>query len=974
VLAGDRVIVNALKGVWGYRCETCGLDVHKACIMRAMTDFKCTPLPENDKKSSKEASKIGGNEKRDGPLSLVHRGADFKIVHAGASRRAGDLFVNLQGLHVCTKQCQPDRDFHAKNIFEGDYYCRLTFDDIEYETSPVLKSADPMFMERVCFKVGRPESVLCIEVVDFNTDLAVAELKVSIFQLLQREADKFIRTNKLLAKLKVPLRQANLSDASLESPEVDLQADIPVLSNVEVYSLFLPAAASKSGSAVPKSCGYALMNVEYVESKSELLSSRNYDDFTPPSIDDRDFSVDSLKVTFERLNRAIMTFRWFDAEYARIISWKNKKKSAVTLVVFVYCCVFIDLEYAISNVLLAILAYMVYQLHLRLEGAFARRWIDYSKYDLEQEDKMTLYRPLADLHVAVHEARTSQTTEQLLKDSQGILKDVSSSKLGYYVRVKFIPNDKKRSKLGGDTVFIPSEYDDVIVAVTNVVEKTRAPVWRKTALTGSGSSSLASTVASLISKQRKNFPLRNFNESWRHDPGSCYCDSCILYRADSNDKPRSLSSSSVDLNKESSTSAGAACGVDHHAYYFPIPQACRKNFAGIEDVVPWKLFPGLLKFDLCVAVNGEAKDSPDVVVGTGYLPLRSLLKSQQGGSTNEILVSLSTTPVATSDVDDRTPLQLFTPSSGSSASRLLNEVDGDQMLVRVKIDVPSDKRRASVKLPALAGGDAVTTPTSPTSKKVSTVSRAERSLSEFVMERLTAEKEKTTVLGGHLLDAFWKVKDTVKNLQIEVERACGFIGKTENLLNWTHPWKTAAAFAGVSFAAVVFSVIPGRWLVLLFGLTEFGAVFLEDLPPSNRLRKILWNFISSLPSDQDLIDAYEPERKVFLKHHASDKEMEEEELLRLRLHALWAGLLLSKAEGDRSFKVRVFVAFGWLGCTLISPLLIRDALSRPTSSCTERSVSLCGKALKTQTPERSRTWFCWYGTLGVVRVVLMVAS
>lgn len=903
--------------------------------MKAMAEFKCTPSPDGEKNSSNEVSKTSGSKKVNEQSSLVRRGFQFKVLHDGASRRAGDLFVNLQGFHVCSKQCEPDHDFHAKNIFEGDYYCRLTFDDIEYETSPVLKSADPMFMERVCFKVGRPESVLRVEIIDFNTDLVVADLKVSLFQLLQREADKFIRTNKLLAKLKTPLRRASLSDASMASQTFDLYADIPVLSNVEVYSLFPPVSASKSGTAARRSSGYALVNLEYVESKPELLRSRHYDEFTPPSIDDREFSVESLKVTFERLNRAIMTFRWFDAEYARIISWKNKKKSAVMLAVFVYCCVFIDLEYAISYVLLAVLVYMVYQLHLRLEGAFTRRWIDYSMYDLEQEDKMKLYRPLADLHVAVHEARVSQTTEQLLKESQSVLKDVASSKLGYYVRVKFIPNDKKRSKLGGDTVFIPSGYDDAIVAVTNVVEKTRAPIWRKTTLATGGSSSLASSVASLVSKHRKTFPLRNFNESWRHDPVSCYCDNCILYRADWDGKPRSLSSSSVDLNKESlatpSISDGAVCGVDHHAYYFPIPQACRKNFAGIEDVVPWKLFPGVLKFDLCIALNGEAKESPDVVVGSGYLPLRSLLKAQQDGTTNELIVPLSTTPVATNEVDDRTSLRFFTPSSSSSASRLLNEAGGDQLLVRVKLDVPSARARASIKQPAAASNNLTTTPASPASKMAPTISRAERSLSEFVMERLTAEKEKTTVIGGHLLDAFWKMKDTVKKLQIEIESACGVIASTENLLNWTHPWKTAAAFAAVSFAAVLFSVIPGRWIVLLFGLTEFGAVFLEDLPPSNHLRKILWNFISSLPTDQDLIDVYEPERKVFLKQHEDEKEMEDDEMLRLRLHALWAGPLLSKAESDRSYKV--------CDCVLHrgSPEYVRTHISLRLSLCFDQS-------------------------------------
>lgn len=914
--------------------------------MKAMSERKCKPLPETEHNSSNKAL---GRRSSSMSSRLKHRGITYKTLTDGAPRRTGELFVNFQGVHVCTKQCRPDHDFHAKNIFEGDFYCRLAFDDIVYETSPVLKSADPMFMERVCFKVGRPDSALHLELIDFNTDQCVAEFTTSLYQLQQREADKFVRTNELLSKLREPLQHLSLSDASVQSDKTDFYADIPELSNVEVYSLFASPAVSKpSPNGTRKASGYALINLEYVESKAELLRSRHLEEFTPPTAADREFSVESLRVTFDRLNRAIMTFRWFDAEYARIISWKNKKKSAVVLVVFIYTCVFIDLEYALAYVMLGVLAYMVYQLHLRLEGAFPMRWIDYSKYDLEQEDKLKLYRPLAKLHFAIHEARISEATDHWLMESP-LLKDVAASKLGYYVRIKFIPNDKKRSKLGGDTVFIPSEFDDATVAITSVAEKSRAPAWRKT--------SLLSGLSSVVSKQRKNFSLRNFHESWQHDSATCYCGQCDIYRANQESKTRSLSS---DLPGASDGDTVATCGVDLHAFYFPIPQACRKNFAGIEDVVPWKLYPGVLKFDLCVATNGEAKESSDAVVGTGYLAMRTLLKSDQnGGGGKERLVPLSTPPIPHTEVDDQATGQNFSPSTTASALRLLDEPGSDRLLVRVKLDVPSSRSRESRKPSAMAESNSVS---QLLVKKTATTSRAERSLSELVMEQFTVEKEKSTVIGGHLLDTFWKVKDTVKKLQIEIESACGIIASTENLLNWTHPWKTAAAFAGVSFAALLFFIVPGRWIVMLFGLTEFGAVFLEDLPPSNRLRKILWNFITSLPTDQDLIDVYEPQRKVFMKQHEGDKEKEEAELLRLRHNGLWAGFVQSKAESDRNYKVCHPLAK--MRYQVIDHDHFYYFVCRRTMLCTDRSASCFGRTRKMPRPARRLPQFCWYGSYG----------
>lgn len=888
--------MNALKGSWGYRCELCGLDVHKSCIMKAMSDCKCTPSPEHGDASKKNGKPDKSSRQTNAPEQLQYNGMQYKLVTDGASRKFGTLFINFQGLHICSKHCQPDREFHSKNIFEGDYYCRLVYDGIVHETSPVLKSADPMFMEKICFQVGRTSSEFRVEVVDFNTDLCIAGLKMSLFQLLQRDADKFVRTNKLLNALKTPLRRLSLSDEDKEAMINSSNDETHVPSNIELCSLLPSSSASKSGTPSNKTIGFVLMEAKYVETKTDLLRTRLADEIVTVDYEEKEFSVESLRETFERLNRAIIAFRWFDAQYDSIISWKNKKKSGVALAVFVYGCIFINLEYAIAYILMGVLVYMLYQLHLRLEGAFARRWIRYAEYEQEQEDKLTLYRPLADLRVAVHEARISQSTDQFLKESQTVLKDVSSSKLGYYVRIKFIPNDKKRSKLGGDTAFIPSGYDETVVATTTVVEKSRAPFWRKNSLSG-GLSSSPFALSALMSKQKKSFSLQNFNVSWRHDATNCYCDECVRYRGDSD--PAVLPSSksgAPDLVRSDH------CGVDHHAYYFPVPQACRKNFAGIEDLVPWKMFPGVVQFDLCVSLNGETKDPADVVVGTGLIPLRSLLNHRQDVSTSEILVPLSTSPIGPDSVDEHTPLKLFTSPSLASASKLLNDTNSDELLVRVQFDVPSPKLRQRPSVTQDVGENAsVAAKDAIRSRKIST-SRAERVLSESVYERLI-EKEKAAVIGANLLDAFWKVKDTIKKIQGEIENVCGIIASTENLLNWTHPWKTATAFAAVSFVAFVFAFVPGRWLVLLFGISEFGAVYLEDLPPSNYLRKILWNFITSLPTDQDLINVYEREREFYTKTRQREKEKEEEELLRLRHHALWAGELASKLESDRHFKV-----------------------------------------------------------------------
>uniref|UniRef100_H3HED8 Phorbol-ester/DAG-type domain-containing protein n=1 Tax=Phytophthora ramorum TaxID=164328 RepID=H3HED8_PHYRM len=585
----DRSIMNALKSIWGYRCELCGIDVHKACMMKATIQCECV---------APEVLSTAQEEKE-------HGGINFRVLTDGAARPAGELF----------------------------------FDSIVHETSPVLKSADPMYMENLCFK------------------------------LLQREADKLIRTNSMLISLREPLRHVSLNNETNQAAINDSWAAVPVLTDQDHYKLSSPLT---SKSQPDEKLGYALIDLEYVERKEDLLRIRLDNDSSLLEREDKEFSVESLRVTIERFGRAVKIFQGIDAGYASIISWKNKKKSAVCFIVFVYGCLFADFEYTLSYIFGGVLLYMLYRLHIRLEGAFVARWIGYEEYELEQEEQQKLYRPLADLHVAVHEANLSDETDSLLRESQSRLKDVSSSKLGFYVRIKYRPNDNQTDP--GDIVLNPSGYEETIVAWTNVVDD----------------------------------PSSQNTEKPEGD--------CLLVR--------------VELR---------------------VPEG--SNMSSNDK---------LLQHEKC--------------------------------ETQEVR-----------------PAQLTT------------------------------------------------------TRKKRPVRHVERSFSEFVCESMI-EKEKSKIIGANLLDAFWKVKDTIRQLQTEI------------------------------------GLVRGRWAILVFGVTEFGAVFIDDAPTSKRVRKILWNYLSSLPTDQDLIELYNPERAVYMKNRKAQQQEDEQVAVCLRYHALWTGIISSKAEGDRNSK------------------------------------------------------------------------
>ncbi|DAZ94715.1 TPA: hypothetical protein N0F65_012668 [Lagenidium giganteum] len=890
--ACDRVIVNVLKGDWGSRCEYCGIDVHKGCIMKAMSKCECKRTSQDPRLSiSEDASSKEADASTPPPASGSSpkvkelNGLFYKVLNSveSSSPTVGELFVNFHGLHLCTKQCQPEKKFHAKNIFEGDTYCRITIGDVVYETSPVLKSADPMCMEKICVNIKQRNATFCVEVIDFNTDTCLGELKITLFQLLQRKADAFVKTNPYMTQVREPLQR-------ILHFNIDDETQIPPLTDAD--RLAITSTSAKAG-APKKRIGYVVMDMEYVEDQANLLHYQVDEDISLLQREEKEWTVDNLKQTIDRFSRLIKTFKWLDAEYSNIISWKNKKKSGICLAIFVIACIKVNLEYLGAYVMLMVLLHMLYMLHLRINGSFVKRWIGYIEYEAEQADQLKLHRPLADLYVAVHEARLSEKTDKMLMDSQSVLKDIASSKWTLYVRMKFIPNDKKRSDLGGDTIFIPSVFDETIIGWTQPVEKSRHPIWRRTTLTNPPSSS-SHGAPPFLPRIKKDFPYRNFNISWRHNALVCECDRCTTFRENLPANGRG------DVSYDDTSDE--TCGIDHHAYYYPIPQAFRKNYAGRQDLAPWRCFPGLINFELCLSWSGEAKETPDLVIASGSVPMKSARPKDD--STAEMYVKL--VPTATSSKASTTPVvsPAITPAStGGSLTSADQSTDNDVLLVRLEFRIPDGRGGGSGRQPS--GRDLKPSKSDaqcmPVNKR--TISRAERNLSEYVCETMVErEKPGGNALGAQLFDAFWKVKGTMQNIQNEIGRVCGAVACVENLLNWAHPWKTGLVFSAVFVGMIVFAIIPGRWIVLLAGLSEFTAVFMEDLPPSNHARNLVLNFLSSIPTDLDLIDAYSAEREVYMEKQEAKKEAEEAEFSRLRHHALWTGIVQSKSDGDRSYK------------------------------------------------------------------------
>ncbi|KAF0693925.1 Aste57867_15145 [Aphanomyces stellatus] len=770
----ERVIMSTTKTQWGYRCEDCGIDVHKSCMMLANTNLPC---PNRDYAMADDDDENGMAPRPPRPRYVLsprdRTGGGYLVVQPDEPPKLtfGKLFVNLQGVHVCSKACRGND--HATNVFAGDTYCRLAVDGMSRETKEVYKTADPVFDDKTCFVITHRDATFQLDLVDLNTNVSVGSLSVLLFELLQLDADDSVR--------------AVASHLSMRgnAPEVAL------LAHGQPLPLKLKHAV----------VGLARISLHYEEEKQKLLLYVPKQRKVLQGREEKEFSVETLRTNMDRLGRVLQLAPWLEQQYLAIITWKHKPRSAIVLVLFTFVCLFLNAEYMPALLFYLALVYMLHTALLRLKGDYLTKWI---AYDEDMMEQTKLFRPVATLHAAVLDADVPPAR----KDSHYI-----------FVKVLYLPNDADQDDLG----LVYSGGDQFLVGRTHSVRYTPHPKWRD-----------ASNVISHLSppglfranaQPKKEHVFRNAHVSWPH-VHDCTCQSCT-------------------------TSSVAAKGVDYHTLVYPLLQAAKHFDNGRELLVPWAAFPGLLRFE----VYSTQDDSGG------------------GGAVPETLVATATVPLVR--------VVGLTEKTLSLPLEIHNDTDGQHRAGDMNLTV-----RLQIKLPVTSRGVA---------------SAAEKKWSNFVIEAL-AEKDKASTLGTALFGALWKAKDTTKMVQNGIGRLCATVVCTQNLFNWTHPWKTALVFAVCLAGAILFSIVPARYIILFGGLMEFVAGLREDRPPSNTARNILWNFISSLPTDMDLIQTYDVQRTQYVEERTKVEKIENAACRRLKFQALWMGTVVAKMEHERAWK------------------------------------------------------------------------
>ncbi|OQR82229.1 hypothetical protein THRCLA_11034, partial [Thraustotheca clavata] len=401
----ERVIMSSVKASTGYRCEDCHVDVHKACMMIANTTFPCSGSITTDTEGNIPTMAASPtSQSLSSPTFGMTTSEGYQVLqmpHVSGPQPPtfGKLYVHLKGIHLCSKDCQ---DFeHAVNVFEGDTYCRMSFDGLVRETKEVYKTADPVFDDKSCFVVTNRDATFRLEVIDLNTNAIIGEMKILLFELLQADADRVIDSLPWLQ----PLKQI-ATTVSPPEPEVELYktqhlngAATDATKMTETYQL------KNKLKDKDRLVGMVYMRLRYVEEKSKLWLYVPKQKVLLQGREEKEFAIETLKLNIDRLNHVIQSIQWLEQEYLAIICWKDWTKSSVILFTFCFACLRIDAEYAPALIFYLMLAYMAHTLINRLTGQYIQSWVSLDDPDVIERTR--LYRPIGYAWIAVVEAQFS---------------------------------------------------------------------------------------------------------------------------------------------------------------------------------------------------------------------------------------------------------------------------------------------------------------------------------------------------------------------------------------------------------------------------------------------------------------------------------------------------------------------------------------------------------------------------------------
>jgi hypothetical protein len=259
---------------------------------------------------------------------------------------------------------------------EGNHYILASVEDTsrEFRSKSVFNSASPIFNVKWTIKMEHYRAAVNLFLMDAVTHQKIACSRVSVYATMQRDADrKYVHWD-----------DAPVEHLPMRSLGIDTDDDL---------------------------MGHFCAKVAFEEDMLGLFTREELHD--APQGPPEQLSVQRLSAHIGRFSAIFALIGLWNREYLSIMEWKDPPSTFVILLIFLYCTIHVNAEYALSGVMFLVVALMTRSLFRRNSGQYVRHYVEKGMQPMPQID----YRPVALIRVAVLGFRTARHSSSVVADT-----------------------------------------------------------------------------------------------------------------------------------------------------------------------------------------------------------------------------------------------------------------------------------------------------------------------------------------------------------------------------------------------------------------------------------------------------------------------------------------------------------------------------------------------------------------------------
>ncbi len=786
----------------GFQCEVCGANVHRGCQVKAnlVADCKGRFAVNNsdDNEIDNKAAHVGEAVNRFGSTQSGSDDANYSSLLK--SEGVGLVQVHVQSAHLCTSTCSEwghDLSDHSDNSMStgmqrngliGDYYCRMRFGNAVNQTQrtqTVFQSSAPAFNECLVLLAPAYDSLLELELVNSASEKVVGRWFATCFDLLQLDYDTLFSREPMPSDL---------------SRRLELVNDTSVAYATSVVRGFLVARVS-----FQEDTGAFLGG-----SNPRLVPKRECSKFR------NDLSVELFSKAVSRVSRiAKWPKRWIDV-VKFVLSWENPALSGIAVIVLLYCSLFASTEHILALPLFFFLLHMTLTLGARFSGRFVRTLSTASLGGggsaLPDSSEDGFFQPVAILKVSVIRGRNMLTSEMGLPGNAFVRLWYCPADVTDMAQITGGEGERNASVAESYSNLIEKGYDNVESPEVHSRNRERGDVEDVDGTRSGQEEGGGGDVIRDISKvgvDRINSDESNSSSFMDPPPGWIIGETTPYWLASSDPEWASAGELGTGRGRAATqtrnirkgdvflqnipylwhTAPGEGDDDGHLAFIFPVLQPISSG----GYLIPWSQYHGFLRFEAFLA--NPFNSIMDTFIGEVRIPLSCLISKEDlggGGQQPEVRgwYSLSTL----------TENNIFRPPGEDLTEEWTSSDDPPALDLRMQITLRDE-----------------TAPPTPDEKEAS------RAVFQLLNSRYNSSESRGGGRSKNPLTALFKLRNSISAVLRVVIKILDMAEALKNLLNWSHPYKSAVVYGVFIVAYILLLIVPSRVFLLIGGMAAFYA-------------------------------------------------------------------------------------------------------------------------------------------------------